>query len=73
MKTASILGIMLVVIGIVSLAYFTSPLRLMFQETLGLHRINLVPPILGALALVGGIILLIVSRPGGKRKSVSYE
>lgn len=47
MKTASTVGIMLMVPGIVSLAYFASPLRLMFQETIGLHKINPVPPILG--------------------------
>jgi hypothetical protein len=63
MKTASIFGIMLMVLGIVSLACFASPLRLVFQETIGLHKINPVPPILGGLALVGGIALLIVARP----------
>jgi len=63
MKTASIIGIILMVLGIVSLAYFASPLRLMFHEAFGHQKINPVPPILGGLALVGGIALLILTRP----------
>ncbi|MGB9419376.1 MAG: hypothetical protein WBR14_00565 [Candidatus Acidiferrum sp.] len=63
MKTASIVAIILIVLGIVSLSYFASPIRLMFQETIGQYKINPVPPILGGLALVGGIALLFVARP----------
>jgi hypothetical protein len=63
MKTASIDGIILIGVGIVSLACLTSPIRLMFQETIGQHKINAVPPILGGLALVGGIALLFAVRP----------
>ncbi len=62
MKTASIVGFILIVLGIVSLVYFESPSRLMAQS-LEPHKTSSVPPILGGLALIGGIALVIVSRP----------
>jgi hypothetical protein len=62
MKTASILGIILIVLGIVSLAYFGDPIRLMLRD-FEPHKTNSVPPILGGLALVGGIALLFATRP----------
>ena len=36
MRTTAILGIILMGLGIVSLAYFVSPMRLMFQSPMGL-------------------------------------
>jgi hypothetical protein len=63
MRTTAILGIILMGLGIVSLAYFVSPLRLMFQSPMGLPAVNLVPPILGALALICGIALSFGVRP----------
>jgi len=57
MRTTAILGIILMGLGIVSLAYFASPMRLMFQSPMGLPTIDLVPAILGALALILGIVL----------------
>ena len=62
MRTASILGVILMALGIVSLAYFASPMRLMFESTLGEHEIDPLPPILGGLALVCGIALLLAAR-----------
>jgi uncharacterized membrane protein len=57
MKTASIVGIILIVLGIVSLAYFAAPMRLLVQ---GAEQQNSSPviPILGGLALIGGFALL---------------
>ena len=63
MRTTAILGIILMGVGIVCLAYFASPMRLMFQSPMGLPTINLVPPILGALALICGIVLSFGIRP----------
>lgn len=72
MKTALVAGIVLIVIGIVSLAYQgisyrtsknvadIGPIHATRTET---HTIPL-PPLLGGLALVGGIVLVAV---GAKR------
>jgi hypothetical protein len=57
MKAVSILGIILIALGILSLAYFGDPIRLMLRD-FEPHRTNLLPPLLGGLALIGGIALL---------------
>jgi hypothetical protein len=70
MKGTAIVGIILIVIGIIALAYggfsFTSsekvaeigPLKVEKEKT----RTVPLPPILGAVALVGGVALLFVGR-----------
>ena len=70
MKPITIVGVLLIVLGVVAFAYqgitYTSmgkavdlgPMHVMTEET---HHIPL-PPILGAIALVGGIVLLVVER-----------
>ncbi len=66
MNTKTIVAVLLVTLGIVVLAYsgiaFTTPGKPV--EFLGLHiatTVNhFIPPVVGALALVGGIMLLIV-------------
>ena len=63
MKAVSIVGIILIAAGIGSLAYFASPMRLMLQETIILHKLNPIPPILGGLALACGIALVYVGLP----------
>ena len=60
-KTASIVGIILVVVGIVSLAYYVDPIRLMLRD-FEPHKTNPVPRILAGLALAGGIALLYATR-----------
>ena len=50
MRTTAILGVILMGIGIGSLAYFASPVRLMFQSPMSLPAISLLPPALGALS-----------------------
>ena len=68
MKPAGILGIILIVIGIVALAYggFTYTKREKVVD-LGPLKVSAdrektvpLPPILGALCLVGGVVLVIV-------------
>jgi len=61
MKAVSILGIVLIALGILSLAYFEDPMRLMLRD-FEPHKTNLLPPILGGLALIGGAALLFVCR-----------
>ena len=67
MNTKTIVAILLVTLGIVVLAYagitFTTPGKPV--EFLGLHiettNSHFIPPVVGALALVGGIVLLLVN------------
>ena len=66
MNTKTIVAVCLVTLGIVVLAYsgitFTTPGRPV--EFLGMHIAttdsHFIPPVVGALALVGGIVLLVV-------------
>jgi uncharacterized membrane protein YidH (DUF202 family) len=70
MKPTAVLAVILILIGVIALAYggfnFTTkekvaevgPLKLEKDKT---HSVSL-PPILGVLALVGGVALLVVSR-----------
>jgi len=60
-QAASIVGIILVVMGILLLAYEVSPERIMLGAFLP-HKPQLVPPILGGIALVSGVALLYASR-----------
>jgi drug/metabolite transporter (DMT)-like permease len=72
MKLMAVVGIILIVIGVVALALggfsFTTsekvaevgPLKVEKEKT----RSVPLPPILGALALIGGIVLLVASRRG---------
>ncbi len=72
MKTRSIIGIALIVIGIVAFAYqgisYTTtenkvdlgPIQVTAEET---HTFP-IPPVVGGIALVGGILLLITGRRG---------
>ena len=67
MNTKTIVAVILVTLGIVVLAYsgitFTTPGKPV--EFLGMHietTVNhFIPPVVGALALVGGIVLLVVN------------
>jgi len=60
-KTASTLGIILTVLGIISLAYYSDPVRFMIRDLIP-HKTNPLPRILGVLALVGGGFLLFATR-----------
>ena len=70
MNTKTIVAVMLIALGIVVLAYsgisFTTPGKPI--EFLGMHIAttdnHFIPPAVGALALVGGIVLLLVKPKG---------
>jgi multisubunit Na+/H+ antiporter MnhB subunit len=62
-KIATVAGIILIGLGTLLLAYFASPVRLLFQATLEHHKINPVLPIFGGIALVTGIALVFFVRP----------
>ncbi len=67
MKTKTIVAVILIALGVVVLAYsgisFKTPGKPV--EFLGIHIAttdsHFVPPVVGALALVGGIVLLLVN------------
>jgi hypothetical protein len=71
MKTAAIAGVLLIVLGVISFAYqgihYTTHKKVIdigpLQATTEEHKTIPLPPILGGIALVGGILLLTV---GGK-------
>ncbi|NCC04234.1 MAG: DUF3185 domain-containing protein [Proteobacteria bacterium] len=73
MKTISIIGILLIVIGIAAFAYqgitYTTQEKVVdlgpLQMTAEKKRTIPLPPIMGAIALAGGVVLLIV----GKKKA----
>jgi hypothetical protein len=66
MKTKTVVAVLLVALGVVVLAYsgitFTTPGKPV--DFLGMHfettDSHFIPPVVGALALVGGIVLLLV-------------
>jgi len=73
MKTYTVIGIVLIVIGIIAFAYqgisFTTrekvidlgPIQMSADKT----RTIPLPPIVGGITLVGGIVLLVVGRKKG--------
>jgi uncharacterized membrane protein len=70
MSSKSMVGILLIVLGVLALAYqgftYTSPKRAVDVGPIHVtkderHTVPL-PPILGALALIGGIAFLVVDR-----------
>ena len=74
MKAATIIGIALIILGIVALAYrgitYTQREKIVdispLQATADREKTIPLPPILGGLSLVGGIVLVIV---GSKSRS----
>ena len=70
MKTAPLVGIILIVLGVISLAYqgitYTTHKKVLdvgpLQATETQHKTIPLPPILGGIALVGGIALMFAGR-----------
>ena len=68
MKSATMIGIVLIVLGVVALAYqgitYTTREKVIdlgpIQATAETEKTIPLPPVLGALALVGGIVLVVV-------------
>jgi len=73
MKTYSLIGIVLIVIGIIAFVYqgisFTTKEKVVdlgpIQMSADKTRTIPLPPIVGGIALVGGIVLLVVGRKKG--------
>ncbi|HLA74964.1 MAG TPA: DUF3185 domain-containing protein [Gammaproteobacteria bacterium] len=72
MKSATMIGIILIVLGVVALAYqgitYTTREKVIdigpLEATADTEKTIPLPPVLGALALVGGIVLVVI---GAKR------
>jgi hypothetical protein len=62
MRAASIVGFILVGLGIASLLYCVSPILLLVHAA-EQRQVNLVLPIAGGVALICGIALLFATRP----------
>jgi hypothetical protein len=66
-KTASVAGLVLIVLGVIALAYqgvtYTTHKKVLdvgpIEATKTEHKTIPLPPILGGIALVGGIVLMI--------------
>jgi hypothetical protein len=58
MRTATVVGIVLIGLGVLLLACFMAPLGFLIQTSLNQQKMNLVPLVLGAIALISGIVLL---------------
>jgi hypothetical protein len=74
MKPAAVVGLILIILGVISLAYqgitYTTHKKVLdigpIQATKEEHKTIPLPPILGGIALVGGIVLMVA---GGKENS----
>ena len=70
MKTASLAGLVLIVLGVLALAYqgitYTTHKKVLdvgpIQATKEVRNTIPLPPIVGGLALVGGIVLVVAGR-----------
>jgi uncharacterized membrane protein HdeD (DUF308 family) len=70
MKTSIVLGVLLIVLGVISLAYqgitYTTRKKVVdlgpIQATTEQHKTIPLPPILGVIALTGGIILIVARK-----------
>jgi uncharacterized membrane protein HdeD (DUF308 family) len=70
MKTAAVVGVILIVLGIVSLAYqgitYTTHKKIIdigpLHATQEQHKTIPLPPVLGAMAFMGGVALVVAAR-----------
>jgi hypothetical protein len=70
MRTASLAGVLLIVLGVFALAYqgisYTTHKNVVdlgpIQASTEEHKTIPLPPILGGIALVGGVVLLLAAR-----------
>ena len=63
MKALLIVGCTLIGLGVVSLAYFASPIRILLEASLGQQKLDFLIPTMGGAALLIGIAILFTIRP----------
>jgi membrane protein DedA with SNARE-associated domain len=62
MKALSIVGSVLIALGVISLTYFASPIRIMLQAILGQQKLHLLIPTTGVAAILIGVAILFATR-----------
>jgi hypothetical protein len=70
MKTAPLIGVILIILGVISLAYqgitYTTHKKVLdigpLQATEEQQKTIPLPPVLGGIALIGGVVLLVLGR-----------
>jgi hypothetical protein len=70
MKTLPLMGVILIILGVISLAYqgitYTTHRKVLdigpLQATTEEHKTIPLPPVLGGIAMVGGVMLLLAGR-----------
>ena len=67
MKALLIVGCMLIGLGVVSLAYFASPIRILLEASFGQQKLDLLIPTMGGAALLIGVAILFIIRPSSAR------
>jgi hypothetical protein len=69
-KPGSLVGLLLIIVGVIALAYqgitYTTHKKILgvgpIQATKEEHKTIVLPPILGGLALFGGVVLIVAGR-----------
>jgi hypothetical protein len=70
MKTLPLMGVILIILGVISLAYqgitYTTHKKIIdigpLQATTEQHKTIPLPPIIGGIAMIGGVMLLLAGR-----------
>jgi len=70
MKTLPLMGVILIILGVISLVYqgitYTTHKKVLdigpLQATTEQHKTIPLPPVLGAIAMIGGVMLLLAGR-----------
>jgi hypothetical protein len=63
MKALLIIGGVLIGLGVVSLAYFASPIRILLEASLGQQKLHLLIPTMSGAAILIGVAILFAVRP----------
>jgi len=62
MKALLISAIILIGFGVLSLAYYASPIRIMLLDAMG-QKLHLMVPMIGGAAILTGAVILLAMRP----------